>query len=55
MRALRTMIAWMLGVVVVLAVALLVAGQMGALRGQLPATLGVTDGRLTSCERNVRH
>ena len=46
MRTLRTMMAWMLGVVVVLAVALLVAGQLGALRGQLPATLGVTDGRL---------
>ena len=46
MRALRTMIAWMLGVVAVLAVALVVAGQLGALRGQPPGSLGVTDGRL---------
>jgi uncharacterized protein (DUF1499 family) len=47
MRTLRRVIAWMLGVVAVLAVALLVAGQLGALRGQPPAKLGVSDGRLT--------
>lgn len=40
------LIAWMLGVAAVLAVALVLAGQMGALRGQPPAQLGVTDGRL---------
>lgn len=40
------LIAWMLGVVAVLAVALVVAGQLGALKGQPPANLGVVDGRL---------
>lgn len=40
------LIGWMMGVAAVLVVALVVAGQLGALRGHAPDGLGVTDGRL---------
>lgn len=40
------LIGWMMGVAAVLVVALVVAGQWGALRGHAPDGLGVTDGRL---------
>ncbi len=40
------MITWGLGVLVVLALAVLAAGQLGAFTGQAPADLGVNAGRL---------
>lgn len=41
-----TLLKWLFPILALLGLALLVAGQMGALRGQRPADLGVAQGRL---------